>query len=108
MSLLDSPLGRYKQPLSLLVEFGTNADPLKSLSGVPNHMGNATVKSQWAKQCIQVVEELCNDKRRHVDETDEHFLETQTGHTGLCVLWPKGASIPLFSFARLSATSQYS
>lgn len=41
-----------------LVEFGTNAYPLKSLSGVLDCVSDATVKSQWPRQSIQVIEEL--------------------------------------------------
>lgn len=42
----------------MLVKFGTDANPLKSLSGVLDGVSNATVQSQWPRQCIQVVEEL--------------------------------------------------
>lgn len=61
-----------KEILPSLVKFGTNAYPLKSLSGVLDCVSNATVKSQWPRQSIQVVEELCNDK----DILDVHSLET--------------------------------
>lgn len=63
-----------KEILPSLVKFGTNAYPLKSLSGVLDCVSNATVKSQWPRQSIQVVEELCNDKDK--DILDVHSSET--------------------------------
>lgn len=51
-------MGMLQQILSKLVKFGTNAYPLKSLPGVLDSMSDATVKSQWPRQSIQVVEEL--------------------------------------------------
>lgn len=48
-----------------LVKFGTNAYPLQSLSGVLDCMSNATVKSQWSRQSIQVVEEFCKREQQN-------------------------------------------
>lgn len=43
------------------VKFGTDANPLESLSGVLNDVRYATVKSQRSRQSVQVVEKLWNE-----------------------------------------------
>lgn len=69
----------YSKSSPSLVKFGTNAYPLKSLSGVLDSVSNATVKSQWPRQRIQVVEELCNEKGRQTVLL-KHLCLTQCGN----------------------------
>lgn len=47
---------------ALSVKFGTDANPLESLSGVLDYVRYATVKGQRSRQSVQVVEKLYNEK----------------------------------------------